>query len=355
MNRKFDLKSEKTIKLFFPVIFSALIYFFIIPKLPEKYFYDSYEILKIMSGQYSIYNDGSYMFTVHFFNFFNIFKLTSFMQWTLFLTLIGVVLYLLILNKYDGLKVHSWLFVLLTLALANIYIFRVSKDFIQFLVWIVIYFILLSDLKKKNFFVILLLIIEGSAFRFYYYLIAAIYFVSSLVYSRKEKINIKRTIIFLCLCLFLGITLLKIISPELYFKMINLRFSINYNRQNSVDAVTIINDLFSNNNPVFYFINYLLNFLRICFPIELLFKGLKYIPFCFYQIYLIVSILFCIKKNFNKDNYIFNCFTLLFFSYLFVVALFEPDFGSLIRHECCLSFIYFGILFFDYRRIRLKK
>lgn len=137
--------------------------------------------------------------------------------------------------------------------------------------------------------------------------------------------------------------------PTVYNQLINLRYSINYNRVDSIDAVTIINDVFPSSSPFFYCINYIINLIRMLFPIELILKGIKYIPFIVYQIYFSVNI---IKKLKEKDTVYNNkLFFSIIIAYILTSNLYEPDFGSLIRHETALMLIIFDILIKSEKKI----
>jgi len=97
--------------------------------------------------------------------------------------------------------------------------------------------------------------------------------------------------------------------------------------------------------------NYFINLVRVLFPIELIFKGVKYIPFILYQIYITISLIKKVSKIRNSEYT--NRDTLLlaiFIAYLLVASLYEPDFGSFIRHESTLSFIMFD-LFLENKKV----
>ena len=71
------------------------------------------------------------------------------------------------------------------------------------------------------------------------------------------------------------------------------------------------------------------------FPIELIVKGIKYIPFIIYQIFISINTL-RLGKNLNNNNILIFA-TIV--SFIMISAIFEPDFGSFIRHESALTLL----------------
>ena len=68
------------------------------------------------------------------------------------------------------------------------------------------------------------------------------------------------------------------------------------------------------------------------FPIELLRLGLKYLPYVIYQVIIslfVVKTLITMKENTNTRNLALY----IYLGFLCASALFEPDFGSWVRHE----------------------
>ena len=111
--------------------------------------------------------------------------------------------------------------------------------------------------------------------------------------------------------------------------------------------LTIINDLLGENTNFVKFIgNYSINFVRMAFPIELILISIKYIPFVVYQIYISVHLLKMLK-NISCENIILIATYLSFFM---VSVIFEPDFGSWIRHESAMFLIINNIITFNTTR-----
>lgn len=327
---------------FFSIIYSFLLQLFLIPRLPAKYFYDSNGILTIINNTITSYFDSSYMFTGNFFKAINIFGLTTFNEWAYLITLVMSIITFIFFIKYRNIKFVDLIFIFATITLANIYVFRVSKDFIQLFFWIMMYLIYKfckSD-KMSCFLILIIFCIEGIFFRSYYLGMGILFLIILTLLNNNKKINTKKIVFYIVIGLILGLLILSKISPSLYDQIVNMRFYQNRYRIDSVDAVTAINDVFQSTNPFIYSLNYIINLFRIMIPLELLTKGLKYIPFVVYQIYLTYSL---IKKtkSVSKSKYILLA---IIISYFAVANLFEPDFGSVVRHEVTLYFILFDFL-----------
>lgn len=330
------------ILLIFPLSF--ILQIFIVPKLPEKYFYDSMGILGIVNGTINTrYFDSSYMFTGNFFRYINFLNLATFLEWAILLTLITVPFIQKELIRYKKATLDKIVFILITVLFLNIYIFRISKDFVQFLIWTLIYFILNSNfkLKKQIFFTFIIFIFEAVFFRSYY-AITGILFILIYKYlsGSKNKTKLGKILIVLGVGITMVLFVLQKISPNGYDQIVNMRYYQNRFRENTGDANTAINDMLSGSVPYLYCVNYFINLIRISFPIELIIKGLKYFPFVIYQCYFSYEIIKKILEN-DKDN---SKWLAVIGAYILVSILFEPDFGSVIRHEVSLVFIIFKLI-----------
>ena len=126
---------------------------------------------------------------------------------------------------------------------------------------------------------------------------------------------------------------------ENYNTILNARNSANLSRIMDIDAKTIIINIFPNSNIIFFFINTLISVARILIPVELLFKGFNYIPFIIFQLYFTFQLITFVTNNKRLDNHDTQRLSILVhvvISFIIVAAIFEPDFGSLIKHESAL-------------------
>lgn len=345
-NNKFIINRRVFIMLFIIILETFLIKTIQFKILPEKYFYDSNRILDLSNGVASV-TDKSYSFAAKFFKTINIFDFKTLNQWSYFIASISMILIVIVLSKNKKISLKNLLFVIASVALLNIYVFNISKDFIQFLFFFLIFIILKSNKlsnKKKLILSSLIFLLEAYGFRIYYVLMSMIMITIYFIYEKMingKKINKKKVLNILGLSLllfFIEVFMVQLISTDNYNSISNARYISNASREASLDAVTIINDIFGRNTSFIKFIlNYVINFVRMLIPIELITKGIKYIPFIFYQLFITLTI-FKTSTKLNDKNVMW---LITVISFVMISVIFEPDFGSFIRHESALFLILF--------------
>lgn len=326
-------------------ILSIIIKIFQFTFLPDKYFYDSYHILDLMNGNYIA--DKAYNYTAKIFDSINIFNLSSLLEWSILLSTIFTTIIFLFIIKKEKYTLSQYIFIYANIALLNIYVFNLSKDIIQFVYFLIIYIICtrkkITNLKKIILISIVLLY-EALNFRVYYGLMALLIWTLYFIYKYLNTKNISRKllklIIYGFICFFLEVFIVQLVSYENYQAIIEARSSVNIARIGSTDANTMINDLLGYNTNFFLFIgNYIINTFRLMIPIELLKKGIKYIPFIAYQLFITKNIL-KIEKKITQENILI---ILSIISFLMISIIFEPDFGSFIRHESTMVLFWLEI------------
>lgn len=329
--------------------------------LPRKYRYDSGKILNIMNG--NGLTDKGYSFTANFYNSIDFLKLTNIYEWSLLIGLIGIIIVFMIIKNKQYTKPQK-IYIISTVFLLNIYTFVLSKEFIQVLFFLLIQLITISNIKtnKKNILISIVFLLEALFFRIYYLLIGSVFLFLAMSSSIRKK-NIKeRSFFFLMIAsvLFLSLEafILSKISSENYEALMNARSGANIGRVGDLDAASIINNILPNSNIFFFFINTVMNFVRLLVPIELVMKGFFYFPFILYQIYITIQLVIFLKnvktKIITKDQ---NVNTMLFvvMAFLIVSAVFEPDFGSFIKHEAALFIFILPITCYNNPKITNKK
>ena len=332
----------------FIIIEALFLKIFMYDLLPSKYFYDAFHILAVMNG--SNITDKAYSYVATIFNHINILGLVNIQQWGYLISIIFVPLiiyYLLKEKKYDN---SQYIFIIASVTLLLVYVFGLSKDIIQFVYFWAIYLIINAkkiDNLKKLIMICIVLLFEALFFRVYFAIMAMIIVTIYYIYLKhikNVKLDKKKVIKILFISLaffFLEVFLVQLVSYSNYDAILNARYSVNIWRENDPAANTIINDLLGKNNNYLIFIgNYLINAIRLLFPIELFLKGPKQIIFAIYQIYISVNILKSIKKI--NDN---NCLWIITaISFLMISIIFEPDFGSFVRHESAFLLILLEII-----------
>lgn len=345
-NRKVGINKNMLIFLLsiIPISCATLYYHFEI--MPAKSFATPDRILNILE----YINCGGFDETDIFvkcariYDYINIFDFKTVFQWTVAINIVFNAIIASIILKYKSLTLEELIFSVVNLFLLDVFVYNLSKEPIQLVVYILVFVISIIKISnlKKIIICSAVFILESMWFRAYYILIAGltilIYFLLiRFANSTKKKKNAFIVFVLIIVAFLISMYAMKYISPENYDQLIN--------RRNNSEAYlggyteTLIADVFENSNHLLYACNYITNLIRIFFPIELLFKGVKYIPFVVYQLYMMFYVIKSVK-NINKKN-IVNITLIL--SYLFCSVTFEPDFGSVIRHETVL-FLFFLLM-----------
>lgn len=316
--------------------------------LPEKYYYDNYRILAtVVDPDYKLAWKGTYEVAADFFRKINILGFTQLYQWSIFLGVIFNSLLLALFSRSKGLDNKQSIFLLMCVGILNIYIFTIGKDAIQVLIFILLFIVIQVEIIPNWLKIPLcfgILYWESTFFRDYYILLAFLFlgvFVGiSLVRKLKIKINIKK-VVMIIICLYLMIyavlSIAKVFMPDAYEEVMACKVNTT-----QLDSSSVIKDKIEHNgNLILYMENYVINSIRMAFPVELLSGGAFYVPFIFFQIFLIYYLIKCIKRMYLIDFKGVLALS-IFISYFLGSVLFEPDFGSFVRHEAAT----FPVLYF---------
>lgn len=324
-----------SILLLFVTIIGNIYKFYI---LPEKYSYDYVKTLQIMNGQLHV-DDHTFNFAANFFGKTNFLSLNTLESWSILLSFIGIAVLMYLYKRNCVRLLSSVIYMYMSVFLMTIYVFSIGKEWIQFLVFLGIIFTYkiskLSD-KKKQIITVLLCMLEGVLFRSYFFVVAALF--AYIIVMMNNKLKAKHKAIISCIVGIVLVITFSQFTKSSFIYLVNLRNGLNVSGQ-SIDRATMINDLIQNpsSNPIIFLINYTINVFRMAFPIELLLKrNIMYFIFFIYQLF-IVRYLILLLKNINtlakvKDMSIF----IIIIAYFLTLVLFEPDYGSLVRHECVI-------------------
>ena len=315
--------------------------------LPAKYFYDNNRILGMTNNDMNVDAwGGSYIVAADFFRIINIFGFTSMSQWSWFLGLaLTLIVFFMVLRLPEPDMVQT-IFLLACVGLLNIYVFNIGKDAIQFLFFMAVYLILLVPIESSLLKIVLaaaVLYFESKVFRSYYMLIAAfvlaIYCIL-IVFRRNHKLPpaVKTTItvatMYLLVCAMMVMASVAMHSE--YEQIMGIRDYSLTGREDDVDSVTIIKNWIGGDNSTnlpLFLLNYLINAVRMMIPFELALKGVQYLPFFFFQVAVTVYLVHLFGKlDEIQDNMQFLAIS-IFLGYVLASVLFEPDFGSWVRHE----------------------
>lgn len=325
--------------------------------LPEKYFYDSSNILRYMQFMPK-YVDGSYRFTVNFFKSINRFGFSSLFEWSIALTVVfGFIIYCVVCKKCRNMNDLKLIYIISTVFLLGVYVFNISKDIIQLLIFFAVAAVVSSKLfvgtGTKLIGVVAIFVFESMIFRSYYVLVALFTVYFYCVFAHMQKMNKKMEakqilmmLLFTVVVVWGFMLITKIVDDKLYVELMTARSKVNINRLRSADARTAIFDMLPSDGSLWkWILNYVINAVRMMFPLELLTKGIKYIPFVIFQTISLVYLVVGFKKLQYVKNSAFVLSLCVYCAYLLTSFVFEPDFGSWIRHETACFPIFMNIVF----------
>lgn len=325
--------------------------------LPSKYFFDSGRILRLMSnrGVNAIsFSGDAFNNSALLFKNINFFNLTTLLEWSIliaFITDIFLLYYFLrnkINSKFELIVTYSFL------GLLNLYVFNLSKEIIQFVIFTFICLVIKNErikMQMKYALICIMLILESVFFRTYYVLMAALFISISIIFYVSFKSDRKTgfsKISFLVIIALIGIYIFLIICeylmPEEYQELLQVRNHMTLGRIGDDSAQTLILNLIPDNgNKLLFIVNYFINFVRILFPVELIVKGVYYWIFIGFQL-LCTYCLFKKLKYYKILSVKEKMCLCLILAYYVTGVFFEPDFGSFVRHEAATAPIWFALV-----------
>jgi hypothetical protein len=152
--------------------------------------------------------------------------------------------------------------------------------------------------------------------------------------------------------LFVSFVMIKMVMPENYAEVIRARSKVTDRLYGSENAETTMLDIIRNNgNPLILLANVIFAVVRLMIPIELLAIGfeVRYVIYMVYQFIITgyyVRMLTGVAKNRVSDTQ--KAAVYIFSGFLLGSALFEPGWGSWIRHESAALPLMF-VMFFEHR------
>lgn len=321
-------------------ILAKIIYMYF---LPSKYFFDSWRMIDMLvNGEKSTIAWAGYQQSVDFHKAINIFHFNTINQFSTFYGLIMTIVMMFIVSKAKEMDFMDSLFTLMATGVLNIYVFCINKEMIQILYFILIYIIITSPIKNTMLKLIGCVAVyywESTSFRSYYIIMAAmsvlLYFVFTWLKRRNKvtKLMMVATVIICFVGVFAFFYASSFVAHDDYIEALNVRDgSTSTIREQGGANSAIYNPIEVNGNLGIFMIDYVINAFRMMIPIELLLKSPGYAPFFVYQIFILMYLfkaLANVKTMDKKMVVALSCFV----AYFFGSVVFEPDFGSWIRHE----------------------
>lgn len=301
------------------------------PGLPEKYSFDSNKIQGVASG-FLYFDDRAFQTVGEAYRFLglnDLFFLAGFAGCVAYGATASLVTALSGAPKFTPTSI----FYLACMAICNaVYLAQYTKEFFQLpLIFVLIF--LLSKTKKSIILITVAICIYAMTFRFYWVVTAANFLILATASSVTRSNWLPKMLV-----LALGLLVATPIVAQVFgYDVTDLRFGLNELRIGEKFANTAIYPPLSSSDPLSVALNQVILAGQLMVPIPLLFNGdLSYVP-----IALGISLIwiFVIKKqvdlsrtNPSTQNLVF----LVLIAFLLTNSLFEPDFGSLLRHVCVL-------------------
>lgn len=325
-----------TLMLIIPtVILAKIIYIFL---LPSRYYFDSWRMLSMMNGGGMTAWVG-YQNTVDFYTKINIFHLTTLSQWSIVMGLVMTPIMMYLISKTEQMEVRECVFTLMATGVLNIYVFSITKEMIQILYFLCIYIIISLPIKNVPLKILMCAGVyywESTSFRSYYIIMAAmtVFMYAIFLWIKKRRIITKKHIFIFVVTCFFAVFILFYVSQFVsygdYKDALNVRDGTTSTIEGAQSA--IVNPIEVNGNLGIFMFDYVINAFRMMIPIELLIKSPMYAPFVIYQFFILYYFFKTVKNIKQLDSNMLvtiSCFA----AYFFGSVVFEPDFGSWVRHE----------------------
>lgn len=262
--------------------------------------------------------------------------LNTYIDYELIITLIwNLIFFGILMTIKNKISIFQMIFLMMSIAVLNIWDFCLAKEPLQMLYFVAIYCILISTrINEKYKFGLALLVILLSCFTYrnYYILVVAFSFFSYLLigkYLTRKVIITKFDLVKIVLAF--AIVYMAVIVYAKYFDQEAYDCFAYFNQRETV-AKTDLSGFFHSEVLPIMAVDYILLVIRMLFPIELIKLGPEYFLYVIYQIMIsIITIKALINIKTNEKIKMYAIY--IFMGFLFASATFEPDFGSWVRHE----------------------
>lgn len=349
------------------VIAKLMVAFF----LPDKYFYDNNRILGMTNVTLGLADsssmpewEGSYRVASDLFAKLNIGRLDTMLSWSLCLGVLFTLLLMFMILRADAPDLFQSIFILAAVGLLNIYIFTIGKDIIQFAFFFAVYVVLLLPFDNPVVKILAsagILYFESTFFREYYILIAALILAVYVVlvwFRRRGQLGIGsmlNIVVILFLVIYAAMLAAQVLMPDEYDQMLGLRAGYVTAYGEGADSSTIIKNLIPGDGLPIFMMNYVINAFRMMIPIELFFRGVYYWPFFIFQLMVTLYMVHLISQlNRIKEPVMFLALC-IYVGYILASFIFEPDFGSWVRHESATFPVLHLLVLNPYQRISITR
>lgn len=299
----------------------------------------SFQLFSAEEGSSAAGGNAAYLF--HLIDFFH---LQTYEAWEIYTSILSNAIVLVFMLKLKRkIRIYQWVIVAATIAVLNIFSFCLAKDPIQMLYFMAIALILLTDwgYVQKSLAIYGCLYISMVTFRTYYALILVFIMAAQVVLEGLKRLEggLSRFLLFVgCMTLFGGIFLAIVynVLPENYQDIYAARVltrsieTANSGMKNWIDTESVFT----------FTLNWIVVVLRLWFPLELMPMGPKYWVYVVYQL-MMTLLMFRTLAHLRENKQSVNLALCVYLGFSLGSGLFEPDYGSWIRHEAvCFAVIF---------------
>lgn len=292
-----------------------------------------FDIMKLVP--YSSFQNTAVIYRILLFN-----QNLSFNIFVYFSSLIYCLLFTLIIKNIDiKYNKNIFPFFLLLFVFDMIYLLQPSKELISLFLSFIVFKLILSDIKIRDLLILLAVSIYAIFFREYYFIILILFYAIRLLIKSNIRVRVLLLISFF-IGLFIMFYYTKWFDQVIFLRQTSSGFLKGFTN-------TLIQDVFplkpGERNLFKFLANYIVIALRMLFPVEILWKspsrGVIFFPIQMVVNYIVFNYLFKIihyrkMESLHEREYEKNSRIVIYIvSFFLTSVLFEPDFGSVFRHN----------------------
>ena len=305
--------------------------------LPDKFSNDANQIQMIAQGKIDPQGDASYAFAA------DIYRLLGVANAPITAGMLGILVPFLtlfiIVRRYKHVKINvtGTGYILFFAVLTGVFLGTYSKD--AFVSVIVLMVITLKNGWKSELLIIIAILSYGNYVRSYWILIALAYLIFRILVKNQSVIKYIFGVVGLVIIFSFSMYLYLGIAPDSY------RHNVNYLRIGSDDASSAIKSFVEIVQPIGGIVNNVLTVAALIIPFPIIGISAYHIILFFSISTLWLTFIYSLNKWIGKKHHATmalpatkieaRCIDFLL-SFLAVQALFEPDYGSALRHLCPL-------------------
>lgn len=321
--------------LFFSAWLTALLAITVRDALPARFSNDGDLVLRVAQGKNPFQVDRSYENTAAAYRLLglqNSEELTALFGCAILVTALTLAT---TFGTRESFKLRHLYVGLTFIILGSVFLTWYSKDVFT-LVVVLVTLLVLKYSPRRWWLIVGTMAVYAAVFRTYWFLIAALT-AGFLVLAHRRRDSARRYLIRLYGLSQVFLVVFCVAAPFVLGRSANtFRSDLNANREGALDAVTIISPFVSGDSPVMSYINAVLTQLSLLIPWPLLMRGSQYVIYAVGIFALWMTVLVTVVRGWKnlsrQDRQGVHVGLSVLWAMLTVQAIFEPDYGSYLRH-----------------------